>query len=210
MTRPHRILVLALIAGLALPIGGARATEPSPGPSEMPAVSPAPATPDPARATPEPVPDPTVPPTPDPTPAPPADPAAIVVRVLDGEVDFGRVNPLGLLDPAIDGLSVTVDPAGATYLAVAALKIEVESPVAWSTDCLPALAEGERSVEGEARLQWRVTGTDAWRPYGLPGTGCSADRPPGSARISWDVRLRVRWTDAPGAIGGALVLAPGR
>ncbi|MGH2559701.1 MAG: hypothetical protein ACRDJH_11595 [Thermomicrobiales bacterium] len=159
----------------------------------------------PVAVAPEPTADPTV--TPEPTLAEPV--VALVVE--RAAAAFGVVVGTGEIDPAVAGVTSSVDESGAYYVKRGAIRVAVTSDGPWSGSCHAGESGGStptvRVVDG--RLEWRLAGTEAWTPFAThpvdPAAGaCFPERSVGITSYSYDLRLRVERTDPPGTFAAAI------
>jgi hypothetical protein len=96
---------------------------------------------------------------------------------------FGSVDMLGSLDPAIPGLQSSVDERGATYIKPGALTITIQSDNAWTLNC---------AITGNQTLHWRLGGTDTWLAFGSPDQPVAcASGPAGTTVVTIDLSLQV-------------------
>jgi hypothetical protein len=135
---------------------------------------------------------------------------SVEITVDTSHVAFGRVSPAGTIDPVVTGVSAVVDERGATYVALDGIVVSVTSNAPWSASCLfrRATLGSDATGSSPGTISWRLSGTDRWTPFGadVDGGECPPDRGPGTELLTYDLQLRVEWSDAPGEVGSEISL----
>jgi hypothetical protein len=130
----------------------------------------------------------------------------LVLVVESADVAFGRVATDGEPDPAVDGVTSSVDDGGAYYVREDAVRIVVTADRPWRGTCW---VEGG----GDAHLEWRLAGTTTWSPVPTGPTvspddnACFPNRPLGTTRFVYDLRLRVDGTIPAGPFAATIAFS---
>ena len=136
----------------------------------------------------------------------------LTLETTTSTVAFGLISANGEVDADIQDVVSETDASGAFYVKQGAVQITIVSNGPWSGACRAEENTGSAtSVSiGAGRLEWRRAGTGVWTPFidvtsPLEAGDCLPSGSTGTTTYTYDVRLRVERTDAPGTFASRVI-----